>query len=308
MPFRPAIRTKAKPIIALYGESGSGKTYSALLMARGFVGPSGKIAMIDTESGRGELYADDIEGGYDVLPLDAPFEADRYIDAIKEAEKAGYGVVVIDSASHEWNGIGGVLTQAEAIEERTGTTGLHCWKKPKAQHGLFVLKLLGSRIAIILCLRAKYKTRQVYRNGKKAIVKDDYLSPVQAEDFAYETTVQVEITREHKIGATKTNALGLGAVFPAGEVIGVKTGQALAAWAGHGAEVVHEDAPEIDSADLLARAQLASEGGADDLQAFWKGCSKPERAIVSTVIDDLKATAMAADDARAEAYQKDAAE
>ena len=40
------------------GPSGSGKTFSSLKLARGLVGPTGKIAFIDTENGSGKLYAD----------------------------------------------------------------------------------------------------------------------------------------------------------------------------------------------------------------------------------------------------------
>jgi len=54
--FRPAIKSSAKLLVGIYSESGCGKTYSALLLARGFVGDNGKIAMIETESGRGEAY------------------------------------------------------------------------------------------------------------------------------------------------------------------------------------------------------------------------------------------------------------
>src|SRR6185369_4310727 len=67
MTIKKASRTGVKPLIGFYSESGCGKTMSGLLLARGLVGPSGKIVMIDTESGRGSLYADVIEGGYDVL-------------------------------------------------------------------------------------------------------------------------------------------------------------------------------------------------------------------------------------------------
>src|SRR5215472_5863573 len=54
--FRPATRAEAKPLIGLYSESGCGKTWSALLLARGFAGPLGRIGMIETEAGRGEAY------------------------------------------------------------------------------------------------------------------------------------------------------------------------------------------------------------------------------------------------------------
>src|SRR5262249_22189326 len=59
-----AVRAGCHLLISLAGPSGSGKTMSAILLARGLVGPSEKIGFLDTETGRGRLYAD-IAGGFD---------------------------------------------------------------------------------------------------------------------------------------------------------------------------------------------------------------------------------------------------
>src|SRR5262245_20948635 len=107
--FRPARRSEAKPLIGLYSESGCGKTWSALMLARGFVGPAGKIGMIETESGRGEAYADVLPGGYDVLPIRENLSPENYGRALTIAEQAKFDALIIDSASHEWEGAGGVL-------------------------------------------------------------------------------------------------------------------------------------------------------------------------------------------------------
>ena len=104
MEFKKAQRQKAKLRLALMGTSGAGKTYSALLIAQGI---GGKIAMVDTEQGSGELYSNLCD--YDVCSIKPPFEPQKYIDAIKSAEKAKYDVVIIDSLSHAWAGEGGLL-------------------------------------------------------------------------------------------------------------------------------------------------------------------------------------------------------
>src|SRR5262249_55759525 len=109
--FRPAERSQAKPLIGIYAESGAGKTLSALLLARGFVGAHGKIGMIETEGGRGEAYADDDRvAPYLVRPIRGDFAPVEYGKAITEAEQAGLDALIIDSASHEWEGAGGVLS------------------------------------------------------------------------------------------------------------------------------------------------------------------------------------------------------
>lgn len=53
MGFRKAEKRKAKLRLAITGTAGSGKTYGALLIAQGL---GGKIAMLDTENGSGDLY------------------------------------------------------------------------------------------------------------------------------------------------------------------------------------------------------------------------------------------------------------
>src|SRR6476660_6924941 len=111
--FRPATRSEAKPLIGLYAESGCGKTWSALLLARGFVGPNGKIGMIETEGGRGEANVGrEPVGQYLVRPIRSDFSPQEYGKAITDAEKENLDALIIDSASHEWEGAGGVLAKA----------------------------------------------------------------------------------------------------------------------------------------------------------------------------------------------------
>ena len=104
MSFRKAERKQAKLRLGITGPAGSGKTYSALLIAFGL---GGKIAMIDTENGSGDLYSH--LGDYDICSLTAPFDVRKYLAVIAEAEKAGYDTLIIDSLSHAWSGEGGLL-------------------------------------------------------------------------------------------------------------------------------------------------------------------------------------------------------
>ncbi len=261
--IKDATRQGIKPLIGVYGESGCGKTYSALLLARGFVGPSAKIVMCDSESGRGSLYADVLPGGYKTLELTTPFSPRRYIEAIEAIEASGAAIGIIDSASHEWEGIGGVLDMAGDSEASSGKAGLHNWKMPKLEHAKFMLRMLQSSIPWIVCLRAKYKSRQtkgtqemadngaITRNqiGKTVILKDDHTSPIQAEDFIYEMTAHFEVMPDHTIHLTKQSHPDLGACFPADykEPIGLKHGELVAAWANGGAAAKK---PSVASPDV----------------------------------------------------------
>lgn len=231
MTIRPATRQGVRPIICLYSESGGGKTYSALLLARGFVGPNGKMVIVDTESGRGALYADVSPiAPYDILDLGEPFSPERYIQAITAAETSGAAIGILDSGSHEWEGLGGVLDMADTAREKSGKDGLHNWRKPKMEHALFLQKLLRSSIPWIVCLRAKFKTRQAKDNGKTVIVKDDYLTPIQAEDFIFEATIHGQIDMQHRFFPTKISHPALGECLPNNGLITLEHGQKLAQW------------------------------------------------------------------------------
>jgi len=240
-----ATRTGVKPLIGIYGESGTGKTYSALLLARGLAGPKGKIVFIDTESGRGSLYADVLEGGYEVIDLCEPFSPARYAAAITAAEQSGAAIIIVDSMSHEWEGPGGVLDLAGEIEQRTGKPGLHCWKTPKLEHAKLVSKLIRSSVPIVACIRAKFKSRQAKdQNGKTHIVKDDHTSPIQSEEFIYEATLHGEVMPDHSFHITKSNHPALLACFAQDKPITIKTGEAVAGWCNGGATA----APVADTA------------------------------------------------------------
>jgi hypothetical protein len=231
--IRPASRQHARLLIGLYGESGSGKTKSALLLARGIAGPDGKIVVIDTEAGRAEFFADEIPGGYDVLPLSAPFSPSRYAEAITACEETGAKVICLDSASHSWEGQGGVLDMA-GENENAGKKGLAVWKNPKMEHAKFVLKLMQSNCTVIVCLRAKFKSRQVKNaKGFTEIVKDEHLTPIQAEDFLFELTTHMQVNPDHTIYVTKEGRADLRACLPENdkEPIKIAHGEAIAQWA-----------------------------------------------------------------------------
>lgn len=226
-----ATRAGVNPLIVPYSESGCGKTMSALLLARGLAGPTGTIVVADSESRRASLYADVIPGGFDAFDIAAPFTPARYVEAVDAIEAAGAAVGIIDSGSHEWDGIAGVLDMAGENESRTGKPGLHNWKQPKFEHAMFVQRLLRAKIPLIICLRAKYKTRQTKDDkGKTVLIKDDVTSPIQAEDFIFEATCHFEILHDHSIRLTKCSHPALRACFPATGPITIAHGEALARW------------------------------------------------------------------------------
>jgi len=230
--IRPASRSEAKPLIGVYAESGCGKTWSSLMLARGFVGPAGKIVMLETEGGRGEVFADVLPGGYDVCSLRGEFSPESYGEAITTIEKSEPSALIIDSASHEWEGSGGVLAMA-AANEAAGKKSMMIWQGPKLAHQrYFVLRLLATPIPlVIVCMRAKYPMKEVKTEGKKEWVRAEIVEPVQSDGILYELMIHGWIDREHKFRGTKYTRDDLREVIRDGEPIAIATGERLAEWA-----------------------------------------------------------------------------
>jgi ABC-type dipeptide/oligopeptide/nickel transport system ATPase subunit len=254
--FRPAVRDRVGLLIGLAGASGSGKTYTALELARGMAGDKGTIAVIDTEAGRAKHYADQFRFLHgDMTP---PFTPERYIEAIAAAEAAGADVIVIDSMSHEWAGEGGCQDIHTEIVERMATdrqTGqinparmealsAPAWREPKTRHKRMISKLLQSRAHLIFCLRAeeklRFRTVEEEKNGrtfKKTVIEPAGWMPICEKNFMFEMTLSFTFAADspgmprfdlpHKLQEQHR------AWFPEGVVIGSTAGAALREWA-HG--------------------------------------------------------------------------
>lgn len=178
--FRRAVREKVPLIIGLSGGTGSGKTMSAMRLAAGM--SHGKpFCVIDTENGRASHYADQFV--FDVRDLRAPFTPDAYAEAIADADKAHYAVIVVDSMSHVWAGDGGVLDwQEHELDRMAGddwkkreACKMAAWIKPKMAHKQMMQTLLQVNAHIILCFRAEEKIEMVRVDGRMEVRKKDTL-------------------------------------------------------------------------------------------------------------------------------------
>lgn len=275
--FRPANRSQAKPLIGLHSESGAGKTFSSLTLARGFVGPQGKIGMIETESGRGEAYADPKEypeiGGYLVLPLREDFSPKSYGKAIDAAEKAGIDALIIDSASHEWEGVGGVLSMA-ADNEAAGKKGPLVWQKPKIDHQReFMLRFMQTSIPlVILNMRSKYPMQEAInpKTGRKDWSRSETLEPIQSADILFEMFVHGWIEKgTHAFKRTKCTARSLEDVFVDGKPISLDTGRKLAEWAKSVQPIANIETKQSDFIVTLGNGTVQPFNSARDLVTWY---------------------------------------
>lgn len=296
--FAQAKREGAHVLISMEATSGRGKTYSALLLGRGLVGPDGKLGLLDTETGRGKIYADAVPGGYVYGELTPPYTPERYIGAIQAAQDAGIDCLIIDSASHEWSGIGGIGEIAEGGTSSSGRslTGLQKWAKPKARHKRFVQRLLTTRMHIIVCLRSKEKlVQRKGADGKDEIVSMGWV-PEQEKSLGYEMTVRLFFPEGKKPGVPeliKCPADLLGA-FRDGEQVSVSAGERIAEWVKGGAPV------DPAMLQLKRDAEEAAEGGEAVLDTFIKGLSREQKTKLSPFGPNLRSIARTADQQAAE--------
>lgn len=263
MAFQKAERKKAKLRLCLAGVSGSGKTLGAIKIAAGL---GGKIAMIDTEHGSGELYADVAD--YDVQQLSAPYSPDRYIAAIKEAERLGYSVLIIDSLSHAWIGEGGVLEMADkaAKASRSGNT-FNAWREVTPKHNQLVDAILTSKMHIITTLRTKAEyVVETNEKGKSAPRKVG-TAPVQREGMEYEFTVMLDLSIDGHIASASKDRTRLFDGKP--DLIAEKTGEMLLNWLESGKSQEEVERETFDKELSLILDQVNAIESLDDLKSKY---------------------------------------
>jgi len=226
MQLKQSERKQVKLRLGLSGASGFGKTKSALLLAYGMTGDWSKIAVIDTENSSASLYSD--LGNFKVLDLSAPYSPERYIQAIDLCEKSNISVIIIDSASHEWNGSGGCLD----IHEKLGGR-FQDWANVTPRHQAFIDKILQSQCHIITTTRRKMDySLDVGSNGKTQVVKHG-TKEITRDGFEYELTVNFELINENHLAKASKDRTSLFANKPE-FVITIETGRKILEWCNSG--------------------------------------------------------------------------
>ncbi len=331
--FKRAVRENIALLIGLAGGTGSGKTLSAMKLAKGLSG--GKpFVVIDTEAGRAKHYADQFV--FDHGDLQAPFRPDAYLEAIQAADKAGYPVIVVDSMSHVWAGDGGCLDwhqeivqsmveQKQRFAESKGwkfdegktrdQANLTAWNEPKSGphgHKRMLQRMLQLRAHLILCFRAEEKIEIVKVDGKTEVRKKQSMVglegwiPVSEKNLPYELTASFLFTADAP-GIPKPIKLQnqMRDLFPLDRTVSEECGAALGEWA--------SGAPEAPKSDYQQLARNAAAMGKEAFTVFWGGLTKAERAIVKPIMGELEKTALSVGAAKdpasfAESVAKEVAE
>lgn len=200
-----ATRPKMWGRAMISGPSGAGKTWTSLSLAQALA-DGGKVLLIDTEKESALTYADSFE--FDHLPWRPPYDPSELTQTLKELGD-GYTVVVIDSLSKFWRGVGGTLDIAD------GKFG--GWRAARPAQEAMIEAVLHLPAHVILAVRSKMAYAVEEQNGKQKVSRMG-LAPQQDDDLMYEMNVAFDIDLDHRLTVSKsrTPAVPVGRMYPAG--------------------------------------------------------------------------------------------
>lgn len=282
--FKKATKEAVFLKLGITGPTGAGKTFSALRMARGLVGPKGRIAVVDTENGSASLYSDKFE--FDVLNIAPPFEPSKFAEAIRGAAEAGYDVVIVDSMSHAWEG---TLEFKSKLDARPGANSYTNWAQAGDKWKEQLSAALQSPIHVLACLRSKMEyVLETNEKGKTAPRKVG-LAPIARDGTEYEFTTVFDIDVSHN-AATSKDRTGLfgDRIFQITE----DTGRMLDAWRKN-APVINEvhstktestPTPAAHAAPAAPTSEHATKEQLDKLAYYVKATNKTLEAVVKAAL------------------------
>lgn len=197
MEFKKAQREQSKLRLALYGVSGSGKTFSSLLLSK----PLGKkIALVDTEFKSANKYADIFD--FDSLALEQP-TVQNVCKAIQLARD--YDVLIIDSLSHAWKELCAEVDKL--AESKYGGNNWRAWSEGTPLQNLLIKSMLSFPGHLIVTMRADTNwTTTTNEKGKLQPIRIGE-KPSQGKGIEYEFDMLIQIHNNHKGEVLKSRVI-----------------------------------------------------------------------------------------------------
>lgn len=153
--FKKAEPKQAFVKLGIYGASGSGKTFTSLLLGEGLAKLTGKrVGLVDTERGS-DFYSQGIKERK-IHPQAFDFDAlysrsiTDVLDAVRTVDLKTHGVIIIDSLTHIWES---AKAAYEGKTTRIGTIPLQAWGKIKKPYKDLINLLLSLPVHVIFCGR-----------------------------------------------------------------------------------------------------------------------------------------------------------
>lgn len=256
--------------------------------------PQGLLGFLDTENGRGSMYADSpgiqiaLPDGYEISEMREPFSPSRYIEAVEAFESHGCKVLVIDSMTHEWEGYGG----CSDIAENNKLKGMPNWSKAKMEHKRMMNRLLATDMHIIFCLRAREKIAIVKNSQGKEEFVPKGLQTIQEKNFTFEMTLSLLLDETtHRPIVTKCPE-PLMHLFAGEQALVTKPmGQKLRAWTEAAAPI-----PPADLGELKKQAVTYAALGTASYTDYGKALPSKNQKMLVEDHESNKELARMADD------------
>lgn len=196
--FEQATKEGATARIGLVGPPGSGKTYTALALAAGL---GQRIVVIDTERGTASKYAGLNGWSFQRLNVHS-FSPLSLVEILGAAAGEGFDVLILDSWSHYWEGVDGMLEQ---VDKRSGPNKfVSGWKVVRPEERRMVDALLAYPGHVIATLRTKVEYVVTENDRGKKEPKKVGTKPIQREGVEYEFDVIGELDQDNRMTITKT--------------------------------------------------------------------------------------------------------
>lgn len=265
MGFKKATKTQSKLRLALFGASGSGKTYSALRIAKGI---GGKIAVIDSERGSASKYSDRFD--FYVVDLDSK-NIDEYVHWIEEAN-GKYDVLIVDSLTHAWTEL---LEEIDRIA-RTKYSGnsWSAWNEGTPKQKKLINAILSFNGHIIATMRAKTEWIVEQNSKGKNVPKRVGTAPEQGKGIEYEFDLLMDISVEHIAQVIKDRTGKFQDKLI--ELPDEEFGKQLAEWLKDGEEV-KDYSDEINKCETL-----------EQLTKLWDKMTDAEKSLHKTQFTKIK--------------------
>lgn len=214
--LQPASNKQAFAKVGLYGNAGSGKTYSAAKIAIGlhqFAKLKTPIGMFDTEPAASYIIPLFDQAGIPFLVYDQSRALRDLMAFMDEAEKT-CSIVIIDSVTHVWRDTQeSYLGKINDGLEKRGKKPIyklefHHWGPIKAAWAKFTDRYLSSKLHVIVCGRAgsiyEYQTNE--ETGKKELITTGTRMATEKE-MGYEPSLLIEMLAAREDGRMINRAL-----------------------------------------------------------------------------------------------------
>lgn len=313
--------------LGLSGGSGTGKTFTALRVARGIAetmtgNKGGVIGYVDTENKRALHYkaAFPEMAHFDFTAINddgelVGFPPERWIEVIDAAEAARLPVLILDSFSHAWEGVGGVLDLhaqvldrlvQEAEKRANGRYEVDpakysqlAWAEVKPRYRRLIDRIVRAKTNIIICTRAKpvmqkgFGDRAENARTTKTRRKDVPWDPASDGDLMFEMTAMIILDPVapgcpvHQIKVADQ----FKGLFDPRRPMSEATGAAMADWAkGQGGAQKQKE--------LMDLAREVARGGTEAFRQWWNSPEgKSSREVVKPIMDEIMRLCAAADEA-----------